>query len=188
MNRKRLSEIETISKELLRKFKLDRKPPIDVDLLAKNMGLEIIQHDLEDKISGVLILEKSSGRIGVNKSHPPVRKRFTIAHEIGHYILQHARKGSVFVDLPYRHMSLKMFRDSNSSTGEKWQEREANAFAASLLMPADLISSAIKKYSFDLTDDQGTGSGDDLDKMAVEFKVSSQAMAFRLSNLGYLSY
>jgi Zn-dependent peptidase ImmA (M78 family) len=147
--------------------------PVDVKLIAKEIGLEIKAQDLGDNVSGVLFIDKGKGVIGYNPSESPVRRRFTIAHEVGHYVLHRLNK-ELFVD----HKQFKaVFRDSESSTGEFAQEREANAFAAALLMPRDLLIKEIENTPFDL-------GGDDLiSGLAKIFRVSTQAMAYRMANL-----
>ena len=116
------------------------------------------------------------GAIGYNSAHASVRQRFTVAHEIGHYMLHvknaHSR---LFLDryVVYR-------RDDQSSTGNDREEIEANAFAAALLMPAELVRDEIRKNNLDLDDE------DDLGVLAKRFNVSTTAMSFRLGNLGLL--
>jgi len=58
---------------------------------------------------------------------------FTIAHEIGHFILHHG-ESDLFIDTTY-----VAFRDSESTKGENRAEIQANQFAAALLMPALFI-------------------------------------------------
>jgi Zn-dependent peptidase ImmA (M78 family) len=72
------------------------------------------------------------------------------------------------------------FRDDESSAGSDWEEVEANAFGAALLMPARLVREEIKKHKLDLDDD------DDLSALAKRFHVSTSAMSYRLVNLGLL--
>ena len=111
--------------------------------------------------------------IGYNRSHVPVRQRFTIAHEIGHYVL-HRKSGDLFID---RHH--KVFaRDKSSSRGEDEKEVEANAFAAALLMPEELVEEELDRIGFDLGDEA------DVRELANKFNVSTQSMLFRLTNLG----
>jgi len=187
MRRTRRNQIEAITQKLLIKHELFKKA-INVKSLAAKLNIKVFYHDLSDDISGLLIINDHSAKIGINKKHADVRKRFTIAHELGHYCLGHSRKGSVFLDNHEKTMSMRLYRNSESSTGENIQEQEANAFAASLLMPTQLIADEIDKYSFDLTNDLGSSKkGDDIDNLAKSFKVSSQAMAFRLSGLGYFN-
>jgi Zn-dependent peptidase ImmA (M78 family) len=105
-----------------------------------------------------------------------VRQRFTIAHEIGHYVMhvKNSTHSRLFID---RYVA---FRDDESSAGNDWQEVEANAFGAALLMPALLVREEIKKRKLDLDDE------DDLSTLAKQFHVSPSAMSYRLVNLGLL--
>jgi Zn-dependent peptidase ImmA (M78 family) len=151
------------------------KPRVDVEKIATTLGLEMKEHDLGSNVSGVLFIDKGRGIIGYNPNESNVRRRFTIAHELGHYILHRFDK-ELFVD----HKQFKaVFRDHESSTGEKRQEREANAFAAALLMPKHLLMKEIEKVPLDLADDDNDG----ILELAKKFEVSTQAMAFRIANL-----
>ena len=182
MYKKWVQRVEQTALDVLQKTGSLDSIPIDVNRVAKSLGLKIIPHDLAGDISGVLILNDGSGTIGVNPSHHPVRKRFTIAHEIGHFVLKHQREGALFIDQPKKHMV--MYRDSKSSTGEHQQEREANAFAAALLMPKILLKKQIADIPFVFTDAPEFSK---IQKLARDFDVSTDAMAFRLANLGYLT-
>lgn len=179
-------QINSISEKayelLIKVFPEKLQAPIQLAPILKYNDIKKIEHNLEDEISGVLIIEKEGAQIGVNSKHHLVRQRFTIAHEIGHFILKHTRPDSIFIDQPKKHMSVKLYRDGRSSTGDFWQEREANAFAASLLMPASLLIEKIQLLELDLSEDNS------LTTLASEFKVSTQAMAIRLSSLGFLKY
>lgn len=152
------------------------KPPVNVKAIAKFKGIALKHHDMGDEISGLLVIKNGKATIGFNPEHHDVRTRFTIAHELGHYELQHER-GGVFID-GKKHFSV-FFRDQNSSTGEMLQEREANAFAAALLMPEHLLLEEIKKYSITLTEEDDAA----IAKLAKKFQVSRQAMLFRITNL-----
>ncbi|HLU84827.1 MAG TPA: ImmA/IrrE family metallo-endopeptidase, partial [Vicingaceae bacterium] len=116
--------------------------------------------------------------IGYNKSENEVRQRFTIAHEIGHYFL-HRLEHEIFYD---KKDASKLYRNHNSSTGEDQMEREANAFAAALLMPKNRLKLEIEKMQFDL----GSDKDQILEKLAATFKVSNQAMMYRILNLRLL--
>lgn len=146
--------------------------PIKVEDLAKSYGLRIMPYPLEDDVSGILVIENGNGVIGYNQTESRVRRRFTIAHEFGHFIL-HKDKSNLFVD--------KMFRASKehaSYKGNKFKyEQEANEFAAALLMPESLITEQVAALELDLGDAEG------LNQLAKIFDVSSTAMYFRLFNL-----
>lgn len=144
----------------------------DVKKLAKLLKINLKEENLSDDVSGFFVMTDTDSNITYNKRNGKVRQRFTIAHEIGHYIL-HSKEQPIFIDKT----PSVMFRNNSSSTGEDFKEREANAFAASLLMPKKLIEQEILHSPNDV--DQA------IEHLANKFKVSQQAMSFRLSNLGY---
>ena len=144
--------------------------PVSVKQVAEYLGIEIELADLGEDCSGVLVREENRAVIGVNCSHHPNRQRFSIAHEIAHFVLH---KGHTYIDTGYR----VHFRDLESGSGTKIEEMEANAFAAALLMPATWVKDAFKQQPFDLTED------DSLEMLAKKFEVSTLAMTYRLINL-----
>lgn len=161
--------IEEKSLKILNEFDL-LNYPINVNKLAKKLGVGVEASNFNDEVSGLFVIKDDKPFIAFNLNQSKKRRRFTIAHELGHYIL-HSKSRSLFVD---KNKSV-MYRNSESSTGEFLKEREANAFAAALLMPIPLIASEIKDLK-----------GDDIvEQLAKKFNVSTQAMSFRLSNLGY---
>jgi Zn-dependent peptidase ImmA (M78 family) len=167
------AEVERRALELLREFALTQAP-IDVDFLAKAKGIRIERTDLGDDCSGILVRKDGSSVIGVSWTDPPLRQRFTVAHEIAHHELH---GGNTYVD---RGQYIVQFRDASSGSGTKIEEREANQFAAALLMPAQWVRHAFLEQPFDLTDDEGLRS------LARRFLVSTQAMSYRLGNLRLL--
>jgi len=161
--------IEEKSIKLLKEFDL-LKTPINVNKLSKKLGVGVEASNFNDEVSGLFVIKDDKPYIAYNLNQSKKRRRFTIAHELGHFIL-HSRSKSLFID---KNESI-MYRNSESSTGEFLKEREANAFAAALLMPIPLILEEAKALN-----------GDDIiEKLASKFNVSTQAMSFRLSNLGY---
>lgn len=171
MKENRLKVIEAQAEQVLSESGAYRIP-VPIDLVTAHLNLKTTSSGLTDDISGLLVVDKKQGIIGFNASHPPVRKRFTIAHEIGHYVLHVKQAQSrLFVDrYVYR-------RDDESATGTDQEEVEANAFAAALLMPEKLLREEIKKNSFDPDDE------DTLSSLAALFSVSTSAMSYRLVNL-----
>lgn len=155
------------------------KPPIDVHMVARSLGLQIAEAPNDDELSGFLLRQRNGGAIiGVNARHSLNRKRFTIAHEIGHFLL-HEHANQVHVD------SNKSFRvalrSPRSSTGEDVEEVEANTFAAELLMPASFLE-------HDLQSSEGLSKDGEefVGALAKKYGVSVAAMSFRLVNLGVL--
>jgi Zn-dependent peptidase ImmA (M78 family) len=144
-------------------------------MVARGLGLQVESTTLGEDISGVLVIEGGRGTIGYNAAHPSVRQRFSIAHEIGHFVL-HEGHGPLFIDKKYTVYR----RDPRSSSGENLQEIEANQFAAALLMPRALLRREAAEVHFDLADEAT------LDALAKKFDVSLQAMSIRLMNLNLL--
>ncbi len=153
--------------------------PIKIEDVAKKAGLTVSPFDFEDDISGVLVIQDGKGVIGYNQSESRVRRRFTIAHELGHFVL-HREQSSMFMDKGFN----AIFRSAHSGLSEQTQilEREANTFAAYILMPDHLLKEAIDKIDFDL------GSEDEIKNLAKVFDVSSQAMYYRILNSGLLKF
>src|SRR5258708_2570831 len=111
--------------------------PIDVNLVARSLGLQIVFNDLGEDISGLLVTHSGNSSICVRESEPVVRQRFTIAHEIGHFVLRHQFEddGQVHVDEGWKVTA----RSSAQAAGADPKEVEANQFAAALLMPSALL-------------------------------------------------
>ena len=151
------------------------EPPIPIHKVVRHLGLQLQHTELGDDVSGVLVVRGGHGLIGVNITDSRVRQRFSIAHECGHYVL-HRRSAKLFIDKTYL-----AFRDGRSSTGQYRQERDANAFAAALLMPESMLRSVLEAKQYDVEDEN------DLDEFARTFEVSRQALTYRIANLGLLS-
>lgn len=169
--KKNHAHIERSASELLRKLDLF-EVPVNVEKVAEKLNATVLYDDLEDEVSGFLLKEKGVATIAVNQHHYTNRQRFTLAHECGHLVL-HADQGDrLWVDKAY------FFRDANSSTGDQLAEIQANRFAAALLMPEELIRSALE--------DAAIISDIDIFRLAVRFEVSEQAMTLRLISLGLI--
>jgi len=154
------------------------RPPIDVERVAKHLHLKIAYAELGEDVSGLLISKGDKTAIAIQDSDPPNRKRFTIAHEIGHFYLRHQFEPGEHVHVDHGHVITP--RNSRSSTGVDPKEIEANQFAACLLMPTKLLEARIKALrTSSLRDSHVT-------YLANEFEVSEQAMTIRLSTLGHL--
>jgi Zn-dependent peptidase ImmA (M78 family) len=163
--------IERMAEKLLHESNAYRVP-VPIDAVVTHLNLRMTSVGLDDDLSGVLVVDKKQGVIGFNASHPSVRQRFTIAHEVGHYLL-HAK------DAPSRlFIDRSVFRRSDESAkGNDREEVEANAFAAALLMPEALVRQEIDKHRFDLDDEDAVAA------LARQFNVSPSAMSYRLVNL-----
>lgn len=151
-------------------------PPIPVVALAKSLGADVHLQPAEDELSGFLYRNRQTRRtiIGVNSNHSETRRNFTAAHELGHFLLHDF--SDVHVDKLYK----VWHRDEVSSQGTSVEEKEANLFAAELLMPISFVYAELESDKFpDLLDDRTISTLADL------FRVSVQAITFRLAYLGY---
>jgi Zn-dependent peptidase ImmA (M78 family) len=120
---------------------------------------------------------EKSAVIGVNSTHSRTRQAFTIAHELGHLLLH----GDVEVHIDERRLLGR--RDQVSSKAVDPREIEANQFAAELLMPEDLIRSAVVS----VVDRHPEITVEDaIVLLARSFRVSELAMTHRLNNLRIL--
>lgn len=171
-----LKYIEDKAEDILKKHDfLD--PGFDIEELIKKMNIKLIAKEFDEDISGLFFIKDGIPVITFNCKENERRIRFTIAHELGHYIL-HSNEQKIFLDKKQKQV---LYRNSVSSSGEYHKEREANSFAAALLMPKILIEDKMKDieiYEFNELESL-------IEKMANDFQVSTQAMSFRLSNLGY---
>lgn len=137
--------------------------PINPVEIAKRMGLRVYEAQLPGNVSG--LLKKAEGgdpEIYLDIDDGVTRRRFTCAHELGHFVRRSGQSQIAFVDR----------RDGVSAEGTNREEIFANQFAAALLMPLAAIQTLTK-------------SGFTAREMARHLNVSSESMNFRLQNLGF---
>jgi Zn-dependent peptidase ImmA (M78 family) len=132
-------------------------PAINIIEVAETLGLKVLEIDFRDRndISGILDYQKKV--IYLNKSDKAFHKRFTIAHEIGHFRLH----GNEFEKNP--NIGIYYRRPIGGELDPK--EKEANCFAANLLVPLSHLKKLMTIYS-------------DYE-LAEIFAVSSQVIGYR---------
>jgi Zn-dependent peptidase ImmA (M78 family) len=168
-------DIELEARELLENNSVSR-PPVPVDELAAALDIDLRFSAANDDVSGALIRSGSSVVIAVNSAQHENRQRFTIAHEIGHFLLHKGTK--VHFDDDFR----VNYRKADTTGVAAVDEMEANWFAAALLMP----KSFLKKDWLRLRLENDTAFGA-IQSLAVRYRVSAKAMELRLVNLGFVS-
>lgn len=173
---------ERLAWTTISRYSLEKRTPIDVEFLASSLGIEIKYEKFAEDLSGVLVKRPEKTVIGVNSAHAITRQRFTVAHELGHYLLKH--RGDVFVDSTLHGNSVVVHRDGKSSLGTHAWEVHANRFAAALLMPQPLVQQHIEKLVARKSD---VPMDSLVAELAKTFLVSRQAMEYRLTNLGNLT-
>lgn len=152
-------------------FQVEPDMPIPVPLEALCERLDIVSiADMETEgFEAALITDdnKSNGGILVAKGRSRQRWRFSVGHELGHFLIpahQPGRDGKFLCSID----DLKAF-DPKEQDRHRRMEMEANQFAASLLMPPHLLRIELAKG--------GTPDLDKLVTLAAMFDVSKQAMA-----------
>lgn len=179
MRRHTAESIERDAEEVLRQAGA-LSVPIDLNRVANSLFVKVHQEQMEDRVSGALIVKGGERHIIVNRAHHPNRQRFTTAHELGHLVLHDDTGDKLFIDEQLRvyqrvgEASSTAYKQSNSTTDPR-MEWEANMFAAALLMPASLLRHAALGHN--LWDEH------DIEALAGAFGVSAQAMSIRLQQL-----
>lgn len=145
--------------------------PVPVREIASAYGIAVVDVPAAEGASGALLWRDGRYYIVVRDQDSNNRRNFTIAHELGHYVMHAHQPGLEFVD--------EFNRNHVSSRGTDPNEVEANAFAAALLMPARLVKTAYDQY---LREHFYADEAPSV--LAKQFEVSSSAMGYRLQRLG----
>lgn len=147
----------------------DWRPPVDVETFARSVGI-IDFMDLEvDGFVGALQtdMEKTKGIILSAAGMPARRRRFTVAHELGHFLIA-AHRGD-------KRCTAKDLLETRRETSHQKEEAQANRFAAGLLMP--------KPWFVEQTDAFGAPAVEHLRALADTYDVSLEAAANRWAEL-----
>ena len=67
--------------------------PVAIDMVAQRLNLTMEAAALGENVSGMIVIQGERGAIGYNSAHARVRQRFTISHEIAHYLLHRKKTG-----------------------------------------------------------------------------------------------
>ncbi len=153
-----VADIRRRAKSLLHSAGVSREPVSLRDVVSA-LNLEVVRTAGEPFSCEAALEPVGDGhRIVLHGRSLEGRRRFTIAHEIGHFVLH-----------PHR-----LAPERNGGVNAAWQteEREADQFAAELLMPEELVREAVLVH------------GADAARLSDRFEVSRQAMQARLRLLG----
>ncbi len=158
---------ERLADKIVRNL-VDPQPPIDVKKIALALDVEQIEPAGDQSFEGALVTdrERSLGLILYNAYSPPQRQRFTIGHELGHFLIP--------THLPTTDLGFECSDKDISGTkrgGLAKIEIEANEFSANLLLPRRTLQIEIAKVlAFDINS---------IEKLATKFDVSKEAMGRR---------
>ncbi len=144
------------AERLLQRYGIDAPEHIKLEALAHLLHVEIIDAATHGCVAQLTPIQ-GRARIRVAPNTQIGRRRFSIAHELGHLVLRHSSRACTERDL----------RDWSDGSAA---ERDANVFAASLLMPERMIQKFV---------DVDEASLEIAGAMAQEMSVSFTAAAIR---------
>ena len=151
--------------------------PVNIIGICNKLGIKVFEEYLPVNVSGFIMTDKNNFEkydarkvIVVNLSDSPSRRRFTVSHELAHYILHKNKNDELFAH-----------RDAGQNGVI---EREANAFASNILMPENLVRKEIQRI-------KDFSSGFLLPFLKVRhiaeaFAVSEASAEVRLKELGII--
>jgi Zn-dependent peptidase ImmA (M78 family) len=151
------------------------EPRVDVVAVAARHHIQVSKQRLPKDVSGLLLRDDKSSAIVVNNAHASVRQRFTVAHELGHYLLH---KG-IFLN-----STTQVYLRAEIHGRSRYEEIEANQFAAELLMPEIDV---LQQLQATLRGDPRLSEESLVQRMARVFDVSVPAMSIRLGVLGIIT-
>lgn len=152
-----------LARDIIKALKVSQ-PPIDIDAVItyvakdRDASIQLERHNFIEKVSGAHLSKGDKHLIAFNKDHHPHRQRFTIAHELGHLLLEHA----------------DLRNNEDDYTTKNPEETAANKFAAELLVPLEFLKN-----------DFNSGLKD-VKALAQRYKVSEEMMWWRIMDTGLL--
>lgn len=170
------STIEDLVEQVFKGTDL-RSIPIKIIPIVKHYGFSVFRASMPDTESGYIMVSNktiepfgSKKVIVYNFNHSKRRNRFTVAHELAHYIF-HTKEEI------YAH------RDSSNSGNSRVEEINANRFASALLMPKNEVLSFVKEVKNDFLT---AIPSDYIYYVSEKFNVSESAAEIRLKKLGVI--
>lgn len=135
LSKARMNEIDMIIDNMFMKTGMSY-PENTIGELLDRLGIQYSMNaELPEGISGIIFLNKKYPYIAVNGSNTKNRKVFSLAHELGHYMLGHVMGGHLSGSIKYRVDTYDYSQDEKGAL----EETEANYFAASLLVPENKL-------------------------------------------------
>lgn len=192
--------------ELLRPYRL---APTEVPDLTFNLAIAEVRREIgrvletrpgaERPLAGFLYAEASDGLLLIKKDDPIARRRFTVAHELGHFLLHRSDTTLVLTEalmapevskqsdggedsLPFGEVAFSLVEGAPGRDDLRRMEREANAFAAELLMPKEWCEQLFAAHQKQFGSDERAL----LRRLSSALLVSAEAMRYRLVDLGLL--
>ena len=149
-----------------------RQLPIDPVEVAKALGIDVFAIVMKEGISGALIRSETKPAIYFDHQETQTRQRFTVAHEIGHFVL-HEGDFDIVDKVTECTITFRRTNDPWTDDNKAHYRREiqANKFAAALLMPTEALKSVLS-------------DNEDMGDLARIFGVARSAVGYRVNSLG----
>lgn len=134
----------------------------------EDVGVHIFMDGLDSRLAGLYAFVEGFGYcILINRKHPRDRRRWTIAHEYGHFLFDRDRPGVDFIQPMQR---------------KPENERFADAFAENFLMPKE----GVNRRFYDILERNNDVNVGDVCRMSDHYGVSLMAMTLRLESIGLI--
>ncbi len=160
----RTKHVKEMAKKVLAECGIT-EPPVDLKRIVEVKGFVYMEVDtFPDNVSALFIAKDGKSYALVNARHHPNRRRFSLAHELGHIILRHNVEDLEEVS------TMDTPPESSDSVPRDAREKEANMFANALLMPLEMLKKEHAK------------KGADIETLANTFSVSQEAMTIAVMN------
>ena len=160
-----LKRLNKDRREILDRYLSDY--PVKLGLIARDLGVSIKVASMRTGVSGQISNEGGRYIIRVNRNEARERQRFTIGHELAHFLLHR----DIIDSSPEGITDNVLYR----SGAPERIEFEANRLAADLVMPMDLVEQKLED------DFNGVVTEATIESLAASFQVSKAAMEIRLS-------
>lgn len=172
---------QRIALSLRESLHLGAGPLRNIGQLMENLGIKVIYRQLPNsKAWGFSITSKTLGHcLFVNTASPITRQRFTIAHELGHLIMDHNHVTTIYSE---EHSPDQM--ENNGK--DRLIETRANVFAAAFLAPDISVKEFLLKYGID-EDSKDRLTNYIIGSLSEYFGLSYDSMLWRLVNLRYMT-
>jgi Zn-dependent peptidase ImmA (M78 family) len=138
--------------------------PVPLGAMATELGIEVKISALPPGISGMIERVGNSYLIKINRHETRERQRFTLAHEIAHYLLHRN-----IIDAAGQISDTVLYRSGQPES----VEFEANRLAADIIMPDELVQADLSKIKAPLTEEV-------IEFLARQWQVSKAAMEIKL--------
>ena len=164
----KINLIEKIPNEFIERVQnFMRLKPVPLGRLAESLNIKVKLSNLDSGESGLIEKTENGFQIKINRFESRERQRFTLAHEISHFLLHK--------NLIEENGSLKdnvLYRTNKTSV----IEREANKFAAELIVP-------IESFKNDIAQFEDPTSDEVIEILADEWQVSKSVISFKIAKL-----